>query len=124
MFQVWCTLCLILLLLFLIIVNWPFVGENLRNLNWSAVFESSNQISEVNKVITSLIDRQVPSKIIRQKVNNKVLFNKNCVNAFHNKQNAYCLWSQNRSLTLGHYWERIVKMMMRFLRERWIFEEI
>ena len=89
MFQVWCTLCLILLLLFLIIVNWPFVGENLRNLNWSAVFESSNQISEVNKVITSLIDRHVPSKVIRRKVNDKAWFKKDCVDAFYNKQNAY-----------------------------------
>ena len=61
------------------------------------VYNSPSPVSALDKVITSLIDRQVPSKIIRQKVNNKVLFNKNCVNAFHNKQNAYCLWSQNRS---------------------------
>ena len=55
-----------------------------------------NPVSELNKVITSLIDRRLPSKFIRQKVNGKAWFNKDCVNAFHNKQNAYHLWSQNR----------------------------
>ena len=30
-------------------------------------------------------------------MNDKTLFNEDCINAFRNKQNAYCLWSQNRS---------------------------
>ena len=62
-------------------------------------------MSELNKVITSLIDRRVPSKIIKRKVNDKAWFNEDCVNAFHNKQNAYRLWSQNRSPFL---WEEYV----------------
>ena len=83
-------------------VDWPRVCEDLRNFNWSAVYNSLNPVSELNKVITSLIDRRVPSKVIKHKVNDKALFNEDCVNAFHNKQNAYRLWSQNRSLYL---WE-------------------
>ena len=46
-------------------VDWPRVSEDLRNLNWSGVYNSSNPVSELNKVITSLIDRHVPTKIIK-----------------------------------------------------------
>ena len=81
-------------------VDWPRVGEDLCNLNWSAVFNNLNPVSELNKEITSLIDRCVPSKIIRQKVNFKAYFNEDFVNLFHNKQNACCFWSQNRSFFL------------------------
>ena len=52
-------------------VDWPRVSEDLCNFNWSAVYNSLISVSELNKVITSLIDRRVPTKIIRRKVNNK-----------------------------------------------------
>ena len=67
------------------------VGDDLSNFNWNVVYNSPNPVSEFNKVITSLIDRRVSSKIIRRRVNDKALFNKDCVNAFYNKQNAYRL---------------------------------
>ena len=86
-------------------VDWSRVSEDLQNLNWSGAYNSSNPVSELNKVIISLIDRRVPSKIIKRKVNNKAWFNEHCINAFHNKQTAYHLWSQNRSPFL---WEEYV----------------
>ena len=55
------------------------------------VYKSPNPVSDLNKVITSLINRRVPSKVIRRKGNDKSWFNKDCVNTFHNKQNAYRL---------------------------------
>ena len=78
-------------------MNWSRVGEDLRNSNWSAVYNNPNPVSDLYKAITSLIDRFVPSKMIRRKVNDKAWFNKDCVNELHNKKNAYRLWSQNRS---------------------------
>ena len=57
-------------------------------INWSATYNSLNPVSELNKVITFLIDSLVPSKVIKRKVNDKAWFNEDCVNAFHNKQNA------------------------------------
>ena len=72
-------------------VNWSRVGDDLCNFNWGAVYNAPNPVSELNKKITSLINRCVPSKVIRRKVNDKVWFNKNCVDALHNKQNAYHL---------------------------------
>ena len=44
-------------------------------------------------------------KVVRRKVNDKAWFNKDCINTFHNKQNEYRLWSQNRSHFL---WEEYV----------------
>ena len=51
--------------------DWPLIGDDLFNHNWNLVYNSQSPISEVNKVTTFLIDRFVPSKIIRQKMNDK-----------------------------------------------------
>ena len=72
-------------------IDWPRVGNGTLNHNWSAVYNSLNLDFKLNKVINSLIDSRVLSEVIRQKVNDKAWFKLDCVNAFHNKQNAYCL---------------------------------
>ena len=82
-------------------VDCPGFGDGLLNHNWSVVHNRSNPVSEFNRFITFLIDRCVPSKVIRRKVNDKAWFNKDCVNAFHYKQNAYRHWSQNRYNFVG-----------------------
>ena len=43
-------------------VDWPPVGEDLRNFNWSEIYNSPILVSELNKVITSLIYRRVIGK--------------------------------------------------------------
>ena len=40
----------------------PRVGEDLRNFNWSEIYNSPILVSELNKVITSLIYRRVIGK--------------------------------------------------------------
>ena len=57
-------------------VDWPCVGNDLLNHNRNVVYKSPNPVSELIKVITSLIDRRVPSKVIRRKMNDKPWFNK------------------------------------------------
>ena len=56
-------------------VDWPRVSENICNSNWIADYNSPSPVSELNKVITFLIDRRVPSKVIRRKVNECTSFN-------------------------------------------------
>ena len=56
------------------------------------VFNSPDPIFELNMVINSMIDRHVPSKVIKH--NDRAWFNDECVNAFHDKQNAYHILSQ------------------------------
>ena len=63
-------------------VNWPQVGDDILNHSYSVVYNSLNPVSELNNVITSIIDRRVPSKVIKQKVNDKDKFNIDCENAF------------------------------------------
>ena len=72
-------------------VDWPHVGDDLLNHNSSAVYNSPNPVSDFNKVITYFINRRVPSKFIRRKVNDKTWFNEDSINAF---QNIHRLWSQ------------------------------
>ena len=40
-------------------IYWLHVGEDLFNSNWSAVYNSPNPVSELNKVITSLIEKLI-----------------------------------------------------------------
>ena len=72
-------------------VDWPHVGNDLLNHNSSVVYNSTNPVSDFNKVITYFINRRVPSKFIRRKVNDKTWFNEDSINAF---QNIHRLWSQ------------------------------
>ena len=60
------------------------------------VYNSLDSVFELNSIINSMIARNVPSKVIRQNINDRAWFNENCVNAFHDKQNAYHVWSENR----------------------------
>ena len=39
-------------------VDWPRFGDDLLNHNWSVVYNSQIPVSELNKVITILIDRR------------------------------------------------------------------
>ena len=48
-------------------------------------------MSELNRVITSLIIRSVPSKVIRRKVNDKAWFNKDYINASELNQGLFYL---------------------------------
>ena len=48
-------------------VDWPRVGESLRNFNWSVVYNSPNSVSELNKVITFLIEGVFPLKSFDEK---------------------------------------------------------
>ena len=68
-------------------VDWPHFGNILYQI-LSVVYNHPNPVSVLNKLITSLIDRPVPSNVIRQRMNDKAWFNEDCVNAYHNKQNA------------------------------------
>ena len=44
-------------------------SRDLLNQNWTVVYNSHNPVSELNMVITFLIDKRVPSKVVRRKVN-------------------------------------------------------
>ena len=83
--------------MFEIISRLSRIGDNFFNYNWSIVYNSPIAVFEVSKVYTSLIGGRVPSEVIRLKVNDKVWFNKGCVEAFYKKQNIYrslFLWDE------------------------------
>ena len=55
-------------------VDWPRVDYDLLNQNWSVVYNSPNPMIDFNKVNTLLIDKCVPSKVIRRKVTDKAWY--------------------------------------------------
>ena len=72
----------------LVLVTISFIKTGMRFI--TVKFQSQN-----------LIDRYMLLKVIRRKLNDKALFNEDCVNTFHDKQNTCYLWSQNRSFVCG-----------------------
>ena len=47
--------------------DWPRVGDDLLNHNWNVVYNRPNLVSEFSNVITSIINRRIPAKVIRKK---------------------------------------------------------
>ena len=87
-------------------VDWPRVNRDLEDINWSHIYKSPDPAIELNNILSSIIDRRVPTKTIRRRLSDKAWFNEDCVNAFNDKQSAYRLWTRNRSRLL---WDNYVQ---------------
>ena len=87
-------------------VDWPRVNSDLLNINWSQIYNSPNPAVELNNTLGSIIDRRVPTKIIRSRPSDKAWFNVDCINALNEKQSAYRLWTRNKSRLL---WDNYVQ---------------
>ena len=61
------------------------------------MFGSDEKIDALNSILISIIDRRIPTKVIKSKFKDRVWFNDDCRQAYNDKQTAYKLWSRNRS---------------------------
>ena len=52
---------------------WFCVGDDFLNHNWSMIYNNPNPVSEFKKIMISLVDRRVHSKVIRRRVNEKIV---------------------------------------------------
>ena len=91
-------------------IDWDSVCNDVINISWRTIYNASSPIDELNSVLDAILSRRVPTRIIKRRMRDKAWFNGACVDAFNNKQDAYRLWSRNRSRTL---WDNYVRQRRR-----------
>ena len=67
------------------------------DLNLSGIYRHPNITECLNDLLSSIIERIIPSKILKFRVNDKPWFNAECKLAYHEKHEAYHLWRSNHS---------------------------
>ena len=81
--------------------DWTAVNRDLAGIQWSGIYRSDNPIDMLNDTLVSIIRCRVPTKVIKRRMKDKAWFDEECRSAYQDKQEAYGLWSHNRSPLLG-----------------------
>ena len=69
--------------------NWGAVCSDLSNVSWSNIYCDPEPASRLSDLLCGVLDRRVPSKIIRNRNSDKPWFNNACRRAYQAKQEAY-----------------------------------
>ena len=77
------------------LVNWDAVRRDVRSIRWSPIFSSSNPVSELNLVMSDIINRRVPCRVVKRRQKDKPWFNNLCQRAYCDKQEAYRQWRRD-----------------------------
>ena len=76
--------------------DWNVISQDLMALSWSDIYRSPNIIECLNDHFNTIIERRIPSKLLRFRLKDKPWFNADCKLAYQSKQEAYHLWRNNR----------------------------
>ena len=89
-------------------IDWDRVTSDIRSIVWSDIYNSPDPIVQLNNILVTIINRRVPTKIIKSRLKDKAWFNSDCVKAFNDKQSAYRLWTRDKSRLLwdNYVWYR------------------
>ena len=88
-------------------INWDGIERAFSSIVWSDIYNAPCSITALNLILTDLINRFVPIKILRSRSHDKAWFNERCYQAYRDKHTAYNLWSANRTHLC---WENYVTM--------------
>ena len=77
-------------------VNWPAVCDAIGVLPWRSIWSADNPVARLNVHLSLLVERFVPTKVIRVRNKDKPWFNDDCRLAFGINQGAH-LWTRDRS---------------------------
>ena len=77
-------------------VNWDNVQRAVVDLPWSTFRESQDPVEQLNDGLASIVDRFVPSTVIRLRTRDDPWFDDECRAAYELKQSAYFRWSRGR----------------------------
>ena len=78
-------------------VNWTAVCGVIRDLPWRSIWCAVNPVEVMNQHLSLLVERFVPTKVIRVRNKEKPWFNGDCRCGFDLKQEAHLRWSRDRS---------------------------
>ena len=77
-------------------VNWNTICGAIRELPWRNIWLSDNPVEVLNKHLSLLVGRYVPTKVIRVRNKDKPKFNDQCRHAFGFKQETHLRWTCDR----------------------------
>ena len=77
--------------------DWDGINQDLLNTDWCTTYRSDDMVSSLNDILTNIIRRRIPTRILKFRMKDKAWFNDDCRNAYNEKQSAFHLWSNNRS---------------------------
>ena len=77
--------------------DWHGISADLSNVDLPHINHLSNSVSALNDCIVYIINRRIPSHSLILCLKDKAWFSYDCRKAFLDKQEAYHLWSRNRS---------------------------
>ena len=78
-------------------VNWSAVCDAIGVLHWRSIWSADDPVERLNVYLSLLVERFVPTKVIRVRNNDKPWFNDDCRLAFDIKQGAHLRWTRDRS---------------------------
>ena len=87
--------------------DWSGVLQDLDEVRWSGIYCSPNHVEALNATLLSIINRRVLTKIIKSRLKDKAWFNEECRSSFQANQEAFDLWSRNRSQVLWDSFTRL-----------------
>ena len=77
--------------------NWSAVCNAIGVLPWRSIWSADNPVERLNVHWSLLVERFVPTKVIRVRNKNKPWFNDDCRLAFDIKQEAHLRWTRDHS---------------------------
>ena len=83
-------------------VNWEAVEAEVASIEWPAIINHPSPADKLNDVVSHIITRFVPSKVIKFRSRDRPWFNAECRTAYHRKQTAFHRWSRRRT---PEHWE-------------------
>ena len=78
-------------------MNWSAVCDAIVVLPWQSIWSADNPVERLNVHLSLLVERFVPTEVIRVRNKDKPWFNDDCRRAFDLKQEAHLRWTRDRS---------------------------
>ena len=91
-------------------VNWNTVCSAIRELPSRNIWLSDNPVEVLDKHLSLMVGRYVPTKVIRVRNKDKPWFDDQCRRPFSLKQEAHLRWTRDRSRV---NWEEFIRCQVR-----------
>ena len=91
-------------------INWNTVCGAIQDLPWHKIWLSDNPVEVLNELLSLLVGRYEPTKVITLRNKDEPWFDEQCKHAFGLKQEAHLRWTRDRSRV---NWEEFVRYQVR-----------
>ena len=77
--------------------DWIGCEDSCRALNISDAISDPHPMAKLNDMLSTILARHVPSRIIKIRTNDQPWFDESCRRAYHDKQSKFNAWRRNRT---------------------------